>query len=231
MRDSSARTTIAVCETQPVTAEGVKCLLSACGDLEFVAAAHSLQASIEMVQSRRPNLVLADKALGIHPLAQWIVELHTASPAPAVVVWGASVTEAEALRLIQGGARGVIRKTADASTLLACLRAAAVGMTWMEDSIFREPPGAGRPNRSGLTSREGQVARLAEQGLNNREIAMELGIRPGTVKIHLKHIFEKTGVHGRHGLALSALKQRGLLAVPHDGRLVVHQPLGITSRQ
>lgn len=44
------------------------------------------------------------------------------------------------------------------------------------------------------------------QGLKNREIGSELGIRPGTVKVHLKHIFEKTGVRGRFGLALSGLK-------------------------
>ena len=46
---------------------------------------------------------------------------------------------------------------------------------------------------------------LVEQGLKNREIGRDLGIRPGTVKIHLKHIFEKTGVRGRYGLALSGL--------------------------
>jgi DNA-binding CsgD family transcriptional regulator len=40
-----------------------------------------------------------------------------------------------------------------------------------------------------------------------------LGIRPGTVKIHLKHIFEKTGVRGRYGLAISGLKERGLLSM------------------
>jgi len=40
-----------------------------------------------------------------------------------------------------------------------------------------------------------------------------LGIRSGTVKIHLKHIFEKTGIRGRYGLALSGLREKGLLAM------------------
>jgi two-component system nitrate/nitrite response regulator NarL len=58
------------------------------------------------------------------------------------------------------------------------------------------------------------VLELVEQGCKNKEIASELGIRPGTVKIHLKHIFEKTGVRGRYGLALSGLRERGLVSVP-----------------
>ena len=64
-----------------------------------------------------------------------------------------------------------------------------------------------------LTAREQQVLELVEQGFKNKEIATELGIRPGTVKIHLKHIFEKTGVRGRYGLALSGLKDRGLVSM------------------
>jgi hypothetical protein len=49
--------------------------------------------------------------------------------------------------------------------------------------------------------------------MKNKEIGEKLGIRTGTVKIHLKHIFEKTGIRGRYGsgLALSGLKEKGLL--------------------
>jgi DNA-binding NarL/FixJ family response regulator len=50
---------------------------------------------------------------------------------------------------------------------------------------------------------------LVEKGLRNRDIARQLGIQTGTVKIHLKHIFEKTGVRGRYGLAFTGLQNKG----------------------
>jgi DNA-binding NarL/FixJ family response regulator len=78
----------------------------------------------------------------------------------------------------------------------------------MEDGLFRENGNGNKEARLGLTPREQQVLELVEQGLRNKEIARELGIRPGTVKIHLKHIFEKTGVRGRYGLALSGLRDK-----------------------
>jgi two-component system nitrate/nitrite response regulator NarL len=213
MIDLSSKVTIGVCETQPVTAEGVKTLLNNSSDLEFVQAVYSLQAGVAMIRSQRPRVVLADKALGIHGLLQWLVELRAQSATTVLVVWGVSITEAEALRFIQAGAKGVLRKTADPGCLLTCLRAVAAGTTWMEDSIFRESPRVARNSHSDLTPREQQVLELVEQGLKNTEIARDLGIRPGTVKIHLKHIFEKTGVRGRYGLALSGLKEKGLLTL------------------
>ena len=79
----------------------------------------------------------------------------------------------------------------------------------MADSIYRDSGCHERSARSELTPREQQVMELVEQGMKNKEIAGELGIRSGTVKIHLKHIFEKTGVRGRYGLALSVMRQRG----------------------
>ena len=71
-----------------------------------------------------------------------------------------------------------------------------------------------RSSRFPLTTREHQVMELVERCMKNKDIAFALGIRTGTVKIHLKHIFEKTGIRGRYGLALSGLKEKGLLAIP-----------------
>jgi len=209
-----ARATVGVCETQPVMAEGLKAVLANCDDLEFVRYAPSLSAGMDMVRASRPAVVLADKGFGLQGLVQWITDLRALPVRTAVAVWGITVTEAEALRLVQAGAKGVLRKSIDPVTLLDCLRTIASGATWMEEAIFRDaqrPPGWAC---SELTPREHQVRELVRQGLPNTAIARELGIRPGTVKIHLKHIFEKTGIRGRHALALEGLKDKRLVAPP-----------------
>jgi DNA-binding NarL/FixJ family response regulator len=208
---------ISICDTQPVTAEGVRTLLTGADDLQFLKACGSPQEAREWMQEQVPDVLILDKAFGIQAILDWLGEWKS-SPAYSeqvgIVVWGVSVTEAEALRFLQAGARGIMRKTAGVVAVLSCLRTVAAGRSWMEDCVFRE---SGRPERyprSELTSREQQVLELVEQGYKNKEIATDLGIRPGTVKIHLKHIFEKTGVRGRYGLALSGLRDRGLVSLP-----------------
>jgi DNA-binding NarL/FixJ family response regulator len=121
--------------------------------------------------------------------------------------------DAEALRLVQAGARGVLRKTSDAQQVLDCIRAVASGHTWMEDTILPDASKATGARKSNLTTREQQVTELVEKGLKNKEIGRTLGIQTGTVKIHLKHIFEKTGCRGRYGLALSGLREKGFLSL------------------
>ena len=51
-----------------------------------------------------------------------------------------------------------------------------------------------------LTRREREVARLVARGLSNKEVARELGLSSGTVKLHLHRIFQKLGVKGRSSL-------------------------------
>jgi len=52
-----------------------------------------------------------------------------------------------------------------------------------------------------LTARQQEVADLLAQGLSNKEIARELNIAHGTVKVHLYEIFQKCGVSSRTRLA------------------------------
>lgn len=51
-----------------------------------------------------------------------------------------------------------------------------------------------------LTLRELEIAGLAKQGLTNKEIAEALFIAPETVKMALKKIFQKLGIHSRYQL-------------------------------
>jgi two-component system, NarL family, nitrate/nitrite response regulator NarL len=212
-KEDYSKKTVVVCDTQPITAEGLRTLLAASGDLEFLASLNALETATQLLSARPPDVVIVDKGFGMRVVLDWIHDLKLADAAPAVVVWGVSMTEAEALRLLQAGAKGIVRKTADLDSVLNCVRTVASGKSWMEDCVFRDSGRQERYPRSELTPREHQVLEMVEQGFKNKEIALELGIRPGTVKIHLKHIFEKTGVRGRYGLAISGLKERGLVSM------------------
>ncbi len=167
----------------------------------------------DAMRDLQPSLVVLDKSFGAPTVTDWVRLLTTAENPPAVIVWGARMSENDALRFLQAGASGVIRKTASLAEMAACIRAVAAGGTWMESEMA---PSARLPRRSGrsmLTPREVQVMNLVERGYRNKEIGQSLGIGTGTVKIHLKHIFEKTGIRGRYGLALYGLKHKGLPAV------------------
>ncbi|MBV9613464.1 MAG: response regulator transcription factor [Acidobacteriaceae bacterium] len=209
---------VSICETQPLTVKGLVHLLESADDLAFGSSHASPAEWMLSPGADRTDVLIIDKGLGaktvLDALSQLPAEHGVArSTVPAVVVWGMSITEAEALKFLQAGAKGIVRKSADTSTVLACLRAVAQGRSWMQDSVFREAATLETQIRTDLTPREHQVMELVEQGFKNREIAQELGIRPGTVKIHLKHIFEKTGVRGRHGLALNGLRQKGVISL------------------
>lgn len=203
--------TIAVCATEPIAVEGLRSLLEAAEGLRVIVTETSLADGLDAVKDLHPTILLVDKALGFQAVMDCPTALRKSNCETAVIVWGASFPEAEALRFLQAGAAGILRKTARLDVLLTCLRAVARGATWMEEQALQETEHPSRRRHSPLTARELQVMELVEHGLKNKEIGDKLGIRTGTVKIHLKHIFEKTGIRGRYGLALSGLKEKGLL--------------------
>jgi two-component system, NarL family, nitrate/nitrite response regulator NarL len=212
--DLARAVAVMVCDTQPATIEGVRTVLKNSEDLEFLEGSGSLNRAVDLAQEGYQGILVVDKAFGMQAILEWMASGGSQNASAAIVVWGVSITEAEALRLLQTGVRGILRKTAPLQTILACLRTVAAGRSWMEDCVFRDPARTDRYPRSELTAREQQVLELVEQGCKNKDIARELGIRPGTVKIHLKHIFEKTGIRGRYGLALNGWRDRSPAQVP-----------------
>ena len=205
---------VLVCDAQPVAVEGLRSVLDKCQDLHFAGAVGSLDAAFEVTRSMMPAVVLVDRGMGATPLIEWLHRLSLAGSTAAVVVWGHGIHEPEALKLLQAGARGILSRTSNLSTVVECLRAVSTGTTWMEEGIFSDVGGPLQPRHSHLTPRELEVVGLVEQGLRNKDIAHSLGIQTGTVKIHLKHIFEKTGVRGRYGLAFNGLLERGAISLP-----------------
>ena len=140
-------------------------------------AAAELPLEAQLPAPEQIDAIVIDKGLGFSGVMDLLQRLTANSHPTPVVVWGAAVSEAEALRLLQAGARGILRRTSESGTLLTCLRAVTTGGTWMEDGIFGSADKLFNPKRSQLTNRESQVVVLVEKGLRNRDIARQLGIQ------------------------------------------------------
>ena len=51
-----------------------------------------------------------------------------------------------------------------------------------------------------LTRREREILVWVGGGMSNKEVARGLGLSPGTVKLHVHSIFQKTGARNRYEL-------------------------------
>ncbi len=209
MNESNETRMVVVCDTQPLAIEGIRSLLEQTEGLGFAGGITSLLGGMELVRTLKPDVMLLDRTFGDVGVMEALSYLRS-NPSVHVVVWGHGIGEPDALRMLQSGAKGVLRKTVSPASVIGCLRAVSDGQTWMEEQIFGEEVRSA-VGHSPLTAREHQVLELIEKGFRNREIGTTLGIQTGTVKIHLKHIFEKTGIRGRYGLALTGLREKGML--------------------
>jgi len=209
MNESNQTSTVVVCDTQPLAIEGIRSLLEQTEGLSFAGGITSLLGGMELVRTLKPDVMLLDRTFGDAGVSEVLSYLRS-NPSVRVIVWGHGIGEPDALRMLQSGAKGVLRKTVSQASVIGCLRAVCEGQTWMEEQIFGEEIRT-HGGHSPLTARVQRALDLLDKGLRNREIASNLGIQTGTVKMLLKHIFEKTGVRGRYGLALTGLREKGML--------------------
>src|SRR5437879_13923966 len=93
--------TVAICDTQRITAEGLRRLLVSSPDLEFKQSLASLESASSFLEAQSCDIAILDKGFGMRAVLDWIHDLKLGESAPTLIVWGVSMTEAEALRLLQ----------------------------------------------------------------------------------------------------------------------------------
>ncbi|WP_217176979.1 response regulator transcription factor [Streptomyces sp. AC495_CC817] len=115
---------------------------------------------------------------------------------------------------IGAGAAGFLLKTVDAPTLVAAVRAVAVGEGALDPRVTRralaaaatatrQPASDAQGELPDLTAREQQVLDGILQGWSNAELAQRLGIGIPTVKTHVSNVLAKLGARSRsHAAAL-----------------------------
>lgn len=192
---------IFACENQPFVIEGLVRVLERCDDLRLCGCAPDLDVAAQNQTLDRPDVFL----LGQPPAAKSVLPLlgraRQAGLAGHLVAWVPELSDMDCFRALQMGARGVVTRSQPVAVVLECLRSVARGEVWLRSATGEEP--SDRMSASlRITPREREIVELVCQGLRNREIADRMSITPGTVKVHLMHIFEKTGVKDRFQLAL-----------------------------
>lgn len=130
---------------------------------------------------------------------------------PRLVLVTCRDSEWEIQRALEMGARGYLTLGCSVEELKAAVRAAHLGLRYVGAQAAQRLADA--VASEGLTARETEVLRWVVEGHTNKTIAGLLGITVGTIKAHLKVIFQKLGARNRTEVA-AVVGKRGLLRLP-----------------
>ena len=190
---------------------GIRFLLLAFDDLEFVAEAHSGEEAVKLCSKATPDVVLMDmKMTGMDGVAttKAIKESH-----PSVHVLAlTSFYDAELVRrALDAGAVGYMLKDASKEELADAIRAAQAGRTTLSPnaaSALAQKMDVLNSIGNDLTEREREVLTLLTEGLSNSQIAERLKRSPFTIRHHVSQVISKLGAANRAEAAALAVKHK-----------------------
>jgi two-component system nitrate/nitrite response regulator NarP len=177
-------------------------------DFDIVATSATGEEALKDIARVEPDLLLLDLQMPGGTGMDVIRTLNSAGTKVRIIVLTAGIDDASLAEARALGVRGLVLKSSDPAYLLECLEKVKSGGTWIDPEVqarIDELSGtlAAGP-RPSLAPRERQLIRFVSKGLRNREIAKELGVTEGTVKVYLHAVFEKLGVSSRTELAVRA---------------------------
>lgn len=193
--------TIFVIECRPLVVAGLQSMLSGT-EFRLLGSTASLTAAVDTIREQTPGIILVGDVDPPRAIVGSIGYLLQASPQSRIVIYSETAKEPDYMRAIQLGARAVVQKQQTLEQLLECLRTVHAGNLCVDGMTGDTQVPLRLHTRFRITPREREIIELICRGMKNREIAEALSITPGTVKVHLMHIFEKTGLKDRYELAL-----------------------------
>jgi len=211
------RPRIILADDHRLVAEGLKSLLSA--DFELVDVVEDGRALIAAANRLRPEVIVADITMphlnGIDALAQ----LKKDNPNVKVVFLTMHQDVTYARRALAAGAAGYVLKHSAPAELIAAIRAALNGQTYITPALagevfqaMQDEPQGGRDPAAKLTPRQREILQLLAEGRSAKEIAETLAISPRTVEFHKYQMMETLGLHHSAELVHFAIKH-GIVAI------------------
>ncbi len=205
-----ATTKIVLADDHAVVRSALRLLLETEEDLEVVAEAGDIDATLRFVRGHRPDVLILDLNMpGGHSLPA-VPDLNKASPDTAIVVLTMEKAPSYAREALQSGVLGYVLKEAADKELVSAVRMAAEGRTYLQPELGARLAADPGEQEDGLSDRERDVLRLIALGHTNAEIAEQLFLSVRTVESHRAHIQQKLGLAKRSELVRYAL-DRGLL--------------------
>ncbi len=184
--------------------------------IEVIAAVGDGQEGLALAEQLRPDVVLLDMRMpGLDGLGV-LRHLRQSGLRMPIAMLTTSSSEQDLVEALRSGAQGYLIKDMEPDDLVLALRDIVAGKTVVApdlapvlakvvqgDSVIARDPSP----FSELTPRESEILVLLAEGQSNKAIARNLGISDGTVKLHVKAILRKLGVHSRVEAAVIAVEQ------------------------
>jgi DNA-binding NarL/FixJ family response regulator len=155
--------------------------------------------------SERSVLVVDADALPFEPVPFLRTARMALGEVPVLVI-GKGASDEELCRLLFHEVAGFVSYDKVEQEICEAVDALGRGRMWFRPEVLerhamlsRALVKTSRAERSRLSPREAEVIGLLQRRLSNKEIGCALGISERTVRFHLQNIFEKLGVHDRHG--------------------------------
>lgn len=181
---------------QPVLLRGFEHVLENSG-LEIVGSCQTGSFAASLDPARIPDTLLLDITAGL--TLTDLHSLHDCLPDCPVVLWTDALPLELMFKTLEFGVRGIVLRNSQPDQLVDSLRKVIAGELQIG---FAAPKDSALPRRSvTLTPREREIVSYLRQGMRNKQIAGEMGITEGTVKIYLFRLFHKLGVRNRFELA------------------------------